>query len=292
MIATRPPMKSRITGNAMRYATCWAVTRTDGVVVRVTDHNASLDVLQGDETFRYSAASGFNSSAREREANLKDRNLELIGFCSSDYITEEDLRAGLYNDASVLELIVDWHVPWAGIIATTAYTIQELSFTQETWQAQVIGITSRMAKPRGDVYTRSCRFDLFSNFGNSLPGCKLNPATFTVTGAVDVVSTQRISVKTDLTAPDRYFSRGVLTWTSGENNGFRCEVQTYKHEDGKIVFCFETPYDIAAGDAFLVQAGCDKAFETCLAKFNNVPNFGGFPFIPGTDRMLQIPVTR
>jgi uncharacterized phage protein (TIGR02218 family) len=48
------------------------------------------------------------------------------------------------------------------------------------------------------------------------------------------------------------------------------------------------PEPIAAGDAFRVTAGCDKRLGTCLAKFANVPNFRGFPHMPGNDFVLAI----
>jgi uncharacterized phage protein (TIGR02218 family) len=39
----------------------------------------------------------------------------------------------------------------------------------------------------------------------------------------------------------------------------------------------------APGDMVTVTAGCDKAFETCSAKFANTLNFQGFPHLPGSD---------
>jgi uncharacterized phage protein (TIGR02218 family) len=44
---------------------------------------------------------------------------------------------------------------------------------------------------------------------------------------------------------------------------------------------------IAPGDAFFVTAGCDKRFGTCRDRFNNVPNFRGFPHIPGNDFIMR-----
>ena len=44
---------------------------------------------------------------------------------------------------------------------------------------------------------------------------------------------------------------------------------------------------IAAGDAFVIRAGCDKRIETCAAKFANIANFRGFPHIPGQDAVLR-----
>jgi uncharacterized phage protein (TIGR02218 family) len=50
------------------------------------------------------------------------------------------------------------------------------------------------------------------------------------------------------------------------------------------------PEPFAAGDAFTVTAGCDKRFDTCRAKFDNVVNFRGFPHIPGNDFVARYAV--
>ena len=39
----------------------------------------------------------------------------------------------------------------------------------------------------------------------------------------------------------------------------------------------------AVGDSFVIRAGCDKQLATCKAKFGNVANYRGFPFMPGND---------
>lgn len=290
MIALKPPMKSRNTGPGnRRFATCWALERSDGVTLRVTDHNATLNI----NGFDYRPTGGWQTSARERLANFQDRNAEVTGYLNSEYITEEDLRAGKYQDAKVIELVVDWLVPWAGIYSTAIYYIQQVSFTGEVWQAQVLGLTARIRKPVGDVYCRLCRHDLGNAFGTSNTGCHVDKSTFTATGTVSVVSTQRVSVETSLTSPDYFFNRGILSWTSGANLDTRHEVQSYKHTNGKLVFYLPTPYDIAVGDTFTVEAGCDKRIDgDCKNKFDNIVDHGGFPFIPGTDRMIRTPTPR
>jgi uncharacterized phage protein (TIGR02218 family) len=58
------------------------------------------------------------------------------------------------------------------------------------------------------------------------------------------------------------------------------------------VFC-----DAVLGDARCTVAhdhpafalGCDRALATCRDRFGNVPNFRGFPHIPGTDFVLHYP---
>jgi len=52
------------------------------------------------------------------------------------------------------------------------------------------------------------------------------------------------------------------------------------------------PFDIAIGDSFEIQAGCDKTFETCINRFNNAINFRGEPHMPGQDEILKTAGTR
>jgi len=50
-----------------------------------------------------------------------------------------------------------------------------------------------------------------------------------------------------------------------------------------------TPFDIVASDTFTIITGCDKTQRTCIDKFNNNVNHGGFPNIPGPDKILHGP---
>ena len=43
---------------------------------------------------------------------------------------------------------------------------------------------------------------------------------------------------------------------------------------------YPLPFAPATGDAFNVAFGCDHTQATCVAKFNNLPNFRGFPYVP------------
>ena len=43
------------------------------------------------------------------------------------------------------------------------------------------------------------------------------------------------------------------------------------------------------GDRVRIEAGCDKAEDTCRLKFANMVNFRGFPDIPGEDWLMAFP---
>jgi len=87
-----------------------------------------------------------------------------------------------------------------------------------------------------------------------------------------------------------WFSRGLLTWTSGPNAGRSMEVMLHSKSPGNVtvVLWHGMAEAIAVGHAFTITAGCDKQFLTCRAKFNNVANFRGFPHVPGNDFMLSV----
>src|SRR3954469_18577103 len=94
-------LKAQISGNVrvLRFASCWRITRTDGVIIRVTDHNCALTVMDDSPNQNvFSPVTAFVPSARQLEASLKERNVELQGAISSDLITPDDLRAGRYRD--------------------------------------------------------------------------------------------------------------------------------------------------------------------------------------------------
>ncbi len=44
--------------------------------------------------------------------------------------------------------------------------------------------------------------------------------------------------------------------------------------------------DMKAGDSILLSAGCSHDVDTCLTKFNNVPNYGGMPAKPSGNPFL------
>jgi len=75
-----------------------------------------------------------------------------------------------------------------------------------------------------------------------------------------------------------YFDHGKVTFTSGENSGLSMEVKAYA--PGVISLMLPMPFEIVAGDTYAATAGCNRAFETCQQRFNNVVNFRGFPNLP------------
>ena len=77
---------------------------------------------------------------------------------------------------------------------------------------------------------------------------------------------------------DGYYDNGQIVFTSGSNSGLTKAIKTYF---GRTFF-FNSPLPFIpnAGDTFVAYPGCDKQQSTCTSKFNNLANFGGFPYVP------------
>lgn len=74
------------------------------------------------------------------------------------------------------------------------------------------------------------------------------------------------------------YAQGTLTFSSGVNTGATANV---KSADAATLYLSAPLLNVpAAGDAFTVYQGCDHTQATCQAKFGNVANFRGFPYVP------------
>lgn len=85
------------------------------------------------------------------------------------------------------------------------------------------------------------------------------------------------------TSSSGYFDQGVITFISGSNVGLSRVVSEYTNSGGSngvVAVVPPFPYTVNTGDTFSIIAGCSKNMTTCKQKFNNLINFGGYPFVP------------
>ena len=106
-------------------------------------------------------------------------------------------------------------------------------------------------------------------------GCTLSRAAHTTTGAVASGSTATLINWTGATSA---YQQGVITFTSGACSG---SVATVKSATtGILNLSYPLSAVPAIGDTFSVVQGCDHTKATCNAKFANLANFRGYPFVP------------
>lgn len=273
---------------------CRIVERKDGVTYYFTDNNEPV-------TFRgatFDPAGSFGSSTRRSEISMKEASTEAIGAISSDLITVEDLEARRFDGASVYEFLVDLRYPWTAPIWSTLYFVDQVTFDNEQWRAQLVGISSLISQKFGRVATKKCG----ARLGDAM--CRVDLELYThYSVEVDTVTTDRLVFQATTatlgsTAPsgqtltDDWFAQGFVSFLTGANAGLAFQVAGYVQSTREFTLYLKPPFPISAGDTFDVIAGCDRAIDGehgCGPKFNNVVNFQGFPHLPGTDKMLQTP---
>ena len=276
-------MQDDLDGGTTTHCFCWKITRIDAEVMGFTDHDDDLSF----DSVTYEASSGFSATAVQQASGMGVDNLDVLGAISSAKITEDDISAGLYDDAEVIIYRVDWTNTTKRVILLQG-SLGEISRSQLGFKSEIRSLAHKFNQPIGKTYQKTCGADL----GDVRCGFDTSGASYRRTTTVDQVFSNRQIMSDDATLlafDSAFFTGGKLTWTTGANTGKVIEVKSHTKSTTKVYLdLWEVmPYDIAAGDEFTVIVGCNKTIETCFAKFNNVANFRGFPRMPGNDVVQQ-----
>jgi len=270
---------------ATTLAWCWRIARGDGVRLGFTDHDRPLTF---DGTV-FEAASGFSASELTAEVGLSVGNQELSGALRSDRLSEDDLNAGLYDNAGIEVFRVNWADLSQRLLMRTG-TIGEVKRGVTAFTAELRGLAHVLQQERGRIYQPGCDADL----GDARCTVALAGATFAGAGTITALRGERVFAASGLTAyAGGWFARGLVTWTAGANAGRRIEVKRHavSGTDVELEIWQDMARPLAVGDTFSISAGCDKQFATCRTKFANGVNFRGCPHMPGNDFITSYPNT-
>lgn len=114
------------------------------------------------------------------------------------------------------------------------------------------------------LYSRSCSHVLYSQ------ACGASPVS--ASAIVEDVSGRLVYLDTMPPAVDGALAGGWLETASGA----RHMIVRVSVPQVELLY----PADVQPGDPVLLVAGCDHSMQTCQSRFNNLDNYGGFPFIP------------
>lgn len=131
-------------------------------------------------------------------------------------------------------------------------------------------------------YQKNCPHVLYAS--NT---CKVNKADFLLSATVTAIDGLTISATEFGTKPDGWFSGGFLEYALPSGMTERRMIVNHVGEDITII---GLPAGMAVGDTISSYPGCDRTVDTCVAKFNNLANFGGFPHSPGRNPFDGNPV--
>ncbi|RVU17507.1 DUF2163 domain-containing protein [Methylobacterium oryzihabitans] len=275
---TLPPgLAASLASGVTTLCQCWIITRTDGLRLGFTDHDEDLTL----EGVVCSAGTGATGSAVEQAAGLSPDSAEIMGALTDGRLADSELARGLFDGAAVAVWRVDWQSPENRVLILSGH-LGEVGRGRTAFTAEVRGLADRLNQPRGRLYQRSCD----AAFGDARCGLDATAPAYRGLATVARPRSPRalLAAGLDGFAPD-WFTAGRLVWTTGANAGAVAEVRAHASDRAGvgIELWQPMPAPIAAGDAFTVTAGCDKAFGSCRTKFANVLNFRGCPHLPGND---------
>lgn len=272
----------RLAGDTTTLCTCWILGRSDGQVFGFTDHDTPLTV---DGTLCEVAAAVI-PGGHEAVSGMAPDTTSFMGGLSSATLTETDLKRGLWDNASVRRLLVDWQMPslW---LETFRGSISEIRTRGDAFELELVGLSDALSRVTGRVLMRQCDAKL----GDARCGVDLSSGTFRGSGGVAAVYENGSFDVTGLgNYPEGYFENGHLTWNSGENTGQTIAIIRDEGFETRRLWPAQQVWGaLQAGDNFDVVAGCDKRVETCRGRFLNFANFRGFPHLPGEDWVLGYP---
>ena len=297
-------MDSRRKSTVQFEAYCFRITRLDGFQLFLTDAQEPLTLADGVE---YQPAGGFNTSARRKASDLDDQSFDAAGVLTADIMTHEDLRGGRYLGARIDVFLVDYRVPWAGHFHQTSNWVQSMDFDHGVWKMEIEGFTSQLKQVSGLDAAKTCTNELGDAFGDSEAiGCKADLASL---GFIQIGQTvafasgsepRRVFDGSNQSPGEQDYVLGRIRWLTGKNAGTVSRVRSAAASSPRTVFelFLETPHDIEALDSYTLEAGCNKLAGLgegdttghCFNKFNQILNFSGEPYLPGTGRVLRSPI--
>jgi uncharacterized phage protein (TIGR02218 family) len=276
-------LKETLLSSQTTLCNCWKITRNDGAVLCFTDHDTALAF----DNVEFSPNTGPESSLIETKTGLSPDNLEIRGAISSQSITENDIESGLYDRAEVLQWLVDWKNPEAKYLIFSG-EIGEITRTPTAFQAEMLGIAERVNQKYEKCISEKC----CARLGDRECNVDTQSAAFSTHGTITTVYSKQAFGVSGLDAyPVGWFSHGTITFDEKPRIQAKQIIKTDYINNTHRIFelwqMIEEPLEIS--DSFFVIAGCDKNFETCKNKFNNILNFRGFPHIPGDDWVTSYP---
>ncbi len=245
-------------------ATIWAYTSADRNVTR-------NEIIAGVETeVEYQAIAVSDSGMVQGGSSQNDFTLD----CPSN-IPIVDLFRGTPPSESIWLTVRRQHfgdddapIYWNG----TVTNVKNLG----PGSAQVLGKPLTASFKRTGLrlcWTRECPHFLYDN------SCRVDPEDFRTDAEITALTGNTMTVDAVGAVADQYFRGGYAEWARNEDGTI--ERRMIESQVGTVITMFGLTDGMTVGDAVALFPGCDRTPGTCQGRFNNLPNYGGFQFMPG-----------
>lgn len=270
-------LQAHLDSGATTLCWCWRITRRTGERLGFTDHDRDLTF----DGTTFEAASGFSASEIRSSVGLGVDNLEVESALVSARLSETSLAAGDFDEAAVEIFRINWNNTAQRVLMRKG-SLGEVRRTGSAFSAEVRGLAHYLQQPKGRLFQYGCDAEL----GDIRCGVDLSAPSQAGAGSIIAADSDRHFTVTGLAVyASGWFTRGLLTMTSGINSGRAREVKRHAVRNGSVQIELWQPLGSAPapGDTFTITAGCDKTLATCREKFANAINYRGFPHMPGND---------
>lgn len=278
-----PELSAHLASGVTTLCACWRINTRKGVSLGFTDHDGNIEF----DGLTFEAASGFTASGIDQSLGLAIDNATASGALISDRNSEDDISRGRFDGAEVVHWQVNWTDPEQRILMFRG-ELGEIRRGPSSFEVELRGLSEVLNRPIGRAYLPVCDAVL----GDARCSFDLTDPAYSASAIVDAALDLRKLKTNGLSGYSvGWFADGVVTWRGGEADGLEVKVRDHRVVGGDSILILDRDQrDMASGDAFDVVAGCDKRKETCSAKFSNLVNFRGFPFMPGENWVTAYPV--
>lgn len=253
---------------------CLRIVCTNGTTIRVTRYPLDLVMSNGQV---YQSGSGFDFTGYESAAGFSPSAIDLEGIIGFAGVTREAVATGVFDNARAYLFATSFLAPVEDYEPITASLLGKAALTDDGYRIEEMGLADALNQSVGRTYSAACD----KTFGGQeFAGCKVALGPITVTGTLTAVASDQQFTDASRAEAADYFAYGTIRFTSGANAGLK-PLEIRQHMAGGVIQTFEPFYYVpVVGDAYEMIPGCRKRLSDCKDKWNNVVNFGGFPYAP------------
>lgn len=212
-------------------------------------------------------------SSIESKGQVKKENLD-VSFDVSNQMALDFLK---YTPDRIVYLTVyivgdqGEYTGWKGRLSATKPNKSQITLVFESIY------TSIKSSLLTQSYQRSCRHRVYSELG-----CRVNKADHELELSVSSMNGYTLISSEATGHPNRYYMGGIVEF-NGTMRGIVDQIwSTFTLNDSWPSLQKAIAEAAAIGEVVKVKIypGCDRSTSDCFSKFENLPNFGGFPHIP------------
>jgi len=144
-------LQNHLRQSATTLCWAWRIARKDGIVLGFTNHDRDLDI----DGIHYEASSGMTPSDIDKRLGFSIDNGAVQGALRSGSISSTDIRNGLYENAVIDCLRVNWREPHQSVHMSTG-RLGSIRQKGKAFEAEWTGESVALGRSVGRVFSKGC----------------------------------------------------------------------------------------------------------------------------------------